>query len=354
MISIHDLLKETVERDATDLHLTPGLPPEFRINQCLVSSGYEVLSPETCKELTYSLLTTEQKKKLEKDYEVDFAFSLEKISRFRGNTFFERGSVTCALRRIPIEIPTLRELGLPSSIDSMLQKMRGLILVTGPTGSGKSTTLAAMVDKINTERACHIITIEDPIEYVHNHKRAIVQQREVGQDTHSFARALKYVLRQDPDVILVGEMRDLETIGSALTAAETGHLVLSTLHTDSATESVNRIIDVFPPHQQRQVRTQLSLTLEGVIVQRLLPRASGRGLVLALEIMVVTPAIRALIRDNRVHELYGVIQTSQKYGMQTMNMSLISLVRKGVLSWSNALLASPEPEELKRMKEKGE
>ena len=353
MMSIQKLLKETVERGATDLHLTQGLPPEFRIDQCLVPSRYEVLTPEVCKELAYSLLTKEQKEKLERDYEVDFAFSVEGVSRFRGNIFLERGNIACALRRIPFEIPSLRGLGLPTVVDSILQKTRGLILVTGPTGSGKSTTLAAMVDKINTERACHIITVEDPIEYVHAHKRALVQQREIGPDTHSFANALKYILRQDPDVILVGEMRDLETIGSVLTAAETGHIVLSTLHTDSATESINRIIDIFPPHQQRQVRTQLSLTLEGVIVQRLLQRASGKGLVLALEIMIVTPAIRALIRDNRVHEIYGTIQTSQKYGMQTMNMSLMSIVNRGVLGWSTALLASPNPEELKRMKEKG-
>lgn len=353
MMSIHDLLKETVERGATDLHITPGLPPEFRIDQLLTSSSNEVLSPENCKELIYSLLTIDQRKRLEQDLEVDFAFSVEGLSRFRGNAFFERGNVVCALRRIPFEIPPLRELGLPSVVDSMIQKTRGLILVTGPTGSGKTTTLAAMIDKINTEHACHIITIEDPIEYVHEHKRAVVQQREVGQDTHSFARALKYVLREDPDVILVGEMRDLETIQAALTAAETGHIVLATLHTDSATESINRVIDVFPAHQQRQVRAQLSLTLEGVLVQRLLPRASGKGLALALEVMVATPAIRALIRDSRVHEIYGVIQASQKFGMLTMNMSLISLVKRGIVSWSIALTISPNPEELKRMKEKG-
>jgi len=352
-MSIHDLLKETVERGATDLHITPGLPPEFRIDQLLVSSSNEVLSPENCKELIYSLLTIDQRKRLEQDLEVDFAFSVEGLSRFRGNAFFERGNVVCALRRIPFEIPPLRELGLPSVVDSMIQKTRGLILVTGPTGSGKTTTLAAMIDKINTEHACHIITVEDPIEYVHEHKRAVVQQREVGQDTHSFARALKYVLREDPDVILVGEMRDLETIQAALTAAETGHIVLATLHTDSATESINRVIDVFPAHQQRQVRAQLSLTLEGVLVQRLLPRASGKGLALALEVMVATPAIRALIRDSRVHEIYGVIQASQKFGMLTMNMSLISLVKRGIVSWSIALTISPNPEELKRMKEKG-
>ena len=352
MISIHDLLEKVVQKDATDLHITSGVPPEFRIDGQLTPSDDAPLTPESCKELIYSLLTIEQREKIEAHKEVDFAFSVEGLSRFRGNAFMERGRIACALRRIPFEIPTMRELGLPLIVDSMIGKTRGLILVTGPTGSGKSTTLAAMLDKINQESACHIITIEDPIEYIHEHKRALVQQRELRQDTDSFSIALKYALRQDPDVILVGEMRDLETIGSALTAAETGHLVLSTLHTDSATESINRMIDVFPAHQQRQIRTQLSLTLEGVIVQRLLPRASGRGLCLALEIMTITPAIRALIRDNRVHEIYGTIQTSGQFGMQTMNVSLAELVRRGILSWKIAQRASPSPDELKRTKEK--
>lgn len=352
MATIQELLEETVQREATDLHLTPGLPPEFRIDRVLVPSGEAPLTAETCKELVYSLLTTEQKERIEAHEEVDFAFSVEGLSRFRGNAFLERGRIACALRRIPFEVPRLRELGLPLSVDLMVGKTRGLVLVTGPTGSGKTTTLAAMVNKINQERACHIITIEDPIEYIHEHSRALVQQRELGQDTGSFSNALKYALRQDPDVILVGEMRDLETISSALTAAETGHVVLSTLHTDSATESINRIIDIFPAYQQHQVRTQLALTLEGVIVQRLLRRASGRGLVLAIEIMTATPAIRALIRDNRVHEIYGAIQTSREFGMQTMNMSLAELARRGVLSWKTAQEASPSPEELKRMREK--
>ncbi len=352
MVSIHELLEKVVQKDATDLHLTPGLPPEFRIDRQLTPFDDAPLTAENCKELIYSLITVEQRKKLEAHQEIDFAFSVEGLSRFRGNAFMERGRIACALRRIPFEIPTLRELGLPLTIDPILGKTRGLVLVTGPTGSGKTTTLAAMVDKINQERACHIITIEDPIEYVHEHKRALVQQRELGQDTSSFAIALKYTLRQDPDVILVGEMRDLETIGSALTAAETGHIVLSTLHTDSATESINRIIDIFPAHQQHQIRTQLALTLEGVIVQRLLPRASGRGLCLALEIMTITSAIRALIRDNRVHEIYGTIQTSGQFGMQTMNMALMDLVKRGVLSWKVAQQASPTPDELKRMREK--
>ncbi|MFA5031801.1 MAG: type IV pilus twitching motility protein PilT [bacterium] len=354
MINVLDLLKEAVEKGATDLHLTAGIPPAFRIDQRLVPADCESLLPDVCKDLIYSMLSTEQKELLEKNLEVDFAFSLESLARFRGNAFYERGNICCALRRISIEIPTLRELGLPLTIDGLVQKNRGLVLVSGPTGSGKSTTLAAMIDKINMEKPCHIITIEDPIEYIHRHKTALIQQREVGHDTLSFANALKYALRQDPDVILVGEMRDLETISAALTAAETGHLVFSTLHTDSATESINRIIDVFPPHQQQQVRSQISLTLEGVLVQRLLPRASGKGLVLALEVMMTTPAIRAIIRDNRVHEIYGTMQTSQKFGMQTMNMSLYALVKRGLISWSTALLISAHPEELQRMKDKGE
>ncbi len=352
MISIHELLENVVQKNATDLHLTSGVPPQFRIDGQLTISDNPPLNSESCKELIYALLTVGQREKIEAHQEVDFAFSVEGISRFRGNAFMERGRVACALRRIPFEVPNLRELGLPRIVDSMIGKTRGLILATGPTGSGKSTTLAAMVDKINQEDASHIITIEDPIEYIHEHKRSLVQQRELGQDTDSFAIALKYALRQDPDVILVGEMRDLETISSALTAAETGHLVLSTLHTDSATESINRMIDVFPSYQQRQIRTQLALTLEGVIVQRLLPRASGRGLCLAIEIMTITPAIRALIRDNRVHEIYGTIQTSGQVGMQTMNVSLADLVRRGILSWKTAQRASPNPEELKRIKEK--
>ncbi len=350
MVSIHDLLQEVVDKNATDLHLTVGLPPMFRIDQRLIASTYEVLTPETAKELIYSLITVEQRRKLEADKEVDFAFGIEQVSRFRGNAFIERTKTACALRRIPFKIPSTRELGLPPVLEEFTERSRGLVLITGPTGSGKSTTLAAMIDKVNSERSCHIITVEDPIEYIHQHKRAVIHQREVGQDTNSFATALKYSLRQDPDVILVGEMRDLETISAALTAAETGHLVLATLHTDSCTESINRIIDVFPPYQQRQVRSQLALTIEGVVTQRLLPRASGRGLVLGLEIMSATPAIRALIRDDRVHEIYGMLQAGQKYGMCTMNMSLHNLIQRELITWPRALLVSPNSEELKRMK----
>jgi len=353
MITMHELLKKVVEQGATDLHITAGLPPEFRIDQKIVALNHEeIITPELSKELTYSLLNRKQQERFEREHELDFSFGIDGFARFRGNAFMERGHVACAIRYLPSEIPTIREIGLPPIVEELTCKSKGLILIVGPTGSGKSTTLAAMIDKVNSERPCHIITIEDPIEYIYEHHRAIVQQREVGQDTDSFAQALKYALRQDPDVILVGEMRDLETISAVLTAAETGHLVLSTLHTDSTTESINRIIDVFPPHQQRQVRAQLSLTLEAVIAQRLLPKAKERGLILAFELMVATPAIRALIRDNRVHEIYGMMQAGKKYGMQTMNMCLFDLAQQGVISWSEAMRVSSDPQELKRLRER--
>jgi len=349
MVTIQALLEEMVVKEATDLHLIAGSPPYMRIDQELVSTDYEVLTPAMTRSLVYSLLSDSQKKRLEEEMELDFAISIEELSRFRGNAYLQRGSIACAIRRIPFQIPSIRELGLPPIVENLVEKRQGMILVTGPTGSGKSTTLAAMIDKINQDRACHIVTIEDPIEYLHRNKMAIVSQREVGQDTKDFARALKFVLRQDPDVIMIGEMRDLETIASALTAAETGHLVLATLHTDSAIESVNRIIDVFPPHQQGQVRVQLAQVVEAVITQKLLPRSKGKGMVLATEIMVATPAIRTLIRESRIHEIYGVLQTSQRFGMKTMNMSLFQLYREGSITWQTALYASSNPEELKRM-----
>jgi len=349
MIAIQKLLEEMVERGATDLHLIAGAPPCFRINQKLVMSEYDVLTPAMTRSLVYSLLNDQQKKRFEEEMELDFAISIEGLSRFRGNAYFQRGSVACAIRRIPFNIPDLSELGLPPIIESLTGKTQGLILVTGPTGSGKSTTLAAMINRINNERPCHIITIEDPIEYLHKNRRAIVSQREVGQDTKSFATALKYALREDPDVIMIGEMRDIDTISAALTASETGHLVLATLHTDSAVESINRIIDIFPPHQQSQVRIQLAQVIEAVITQKLLPKAKMDGLALACELLVATPAVRTLIRESRIHELYGVMQTSQKFGMRTMNMALFELARKGIISWQTALFVSQDPEELKRM-----
>lgn len=348
-LDIRALLRDLIQMRGSDLHLTVNSPPRVRVDQQIIALKYDTLTPEQCKSLAYSILTDKQQKKLELDFEVDFAFGVDGLSRFRGNIFFQRGSLTTVIRAIPFQIPTLEQLKLPRICHSFPTKPKGLILVTGPTGSGKSTSLAAVIDRINNERAVHIITVEDPVEYVHTHKQAIVNQREVGADTKSFATALKYVLRQDPDVIMVGEMRDLETIQAALTAAETGHLVFATLHTNSATESVNRIIDVFPPHQQGQVRAQLSMTLEAVTTQKLLPRKSGGGVTLAAEVMVCTPAIRALIRENKVHEMYGVLQVSQKYGMLTMNMSLYDLVTTGQVSPERAMNASNLPEELERM-----
>jgi twitching motility protein PilT len=348
-LDIRSLLRDLIQMRGSDLHLTVNSPPRVRVDQQIIALSYDTLTPEQSKSLAYSILTDKQQKKLELDFEVDFAFGVDGLSRFRGNVFFQRGSLTTVIRAIPFEIPPLEQLKLPRICHTFPAKPKGLVLVTGPTGSGKSTTLAAIIDRINVERAVHIITIEDPVEYVHAHKQAIVNQREVGADTKSFATALKYVLRQDPDVIMVGEMRDLETIQAALTAAETGHLVFATLHTNSATESVNRIIDVFAPHQQGQVRGQLSMTLEAVVTQKLLPRKGGSGVVLAAEVMMCTPAIRALIRENKVHEMYGILQVSQKYGMVTMNMSLYDLVAAGQVSAERALSNSNLPEELERM-----
>ncbi len=348
--TIKELLEEMVMKKATDLHLVAGAPPVYRIDKKLIpAQQYKFLMPNDVKQLIYSLLTDTQRKRLEEELELDFAISIEGLSRFRANAFFQRGSVAIAIRRIPFQIPPLEKLGLPPIVHSLIEKDKGLILVTGPTGSGKSTTLAAMIDRINQTRAEHVVTLEDPIEYLHRNKKSIIAQREVGQDTHSFARALKYVLRQDPDIIMVGEMRDLETIEAALVAAETGHLVMATLHTSSAIESVNRIIDVFPPHQQGQVRVQLAGVLEAVITQKLLTHAKGKGMVLASEVLVSTPAIQTVIRESRTHEAYGIMQASQAFGMQTMNMSLSDLYRKGQISLQTALLVSPRPDELKRM-----
>lgn len=348
-LDIRTLLRELIEAKGSDLHITVNSPPRIRVDQQIISLQYDPLTPDDCKSLAYSILTDKQQKCLELDFEVDFAFGVEGISRFRGNVFIQRGSLSTVIRAIPWKIPSVEQLRLPKICVTFPTKPKGLILVTGPTGSGKTTTLAAIIDRINSERAVHIITIEDPVEYIHAHKQAIVNQREIGADTKSFSTALKYVLRQDPDVIMVGEMRDLETIQAALTAAETGHLVFATLHTNSATESVNRIIDVFQPHQQGQVRAQLSLTLEAVMTQKLLPRKAGSGVIMAAEIMMCTPAIRALIRENKVHEMYGIIQVSQKYGMQTMNAALMDLVTTGLISQERALNASNLPEELERM-----
>ncbi len=349
-LNLRALLDELVERGASDLHLTAGQSPIMRLDGVMTpaQSATKELDAKDTLNLAYSILTENQKKRFETHDELDFSFGIQNLSRFRGNVFKQRGCVTLVIRVIPYEIQSFRQLGLPPIVSKLAERPRGLVLVTGPTGSGKSTTLAAMVDKINTEDAGHILTVEDPIEFVHPHKKSIVNQREVGADTGSFANALKYALRQDPDVVLIGEMRDLETISAALTIAETGHLALATLHTNSAAESINRIIDVFPSHQQSQVRAQLAFVLEGVVTQTLLPRKSGQGRIAGLEIMVATPAVRATIRDDKVHQIYSIMQAGKKHGMQTMNDSLAQLVIAGDVRREDALRRSPDPNELLR------
>ncbi|RKZ23605.1 type IV pili twitching motility protein PilT [bacterium] len=347
-MQIRDLLEEMVRRGASDLHLTVGVPPMFRIDGQLVPGNYEVLTPDKVKELVYSILNDEQKKRFEMEHELDLSFGIPGLSRFRGNVFYQRGQVAMAIRTIPFQIRSFRELGLPPVVAELTTHTKGLILVTGPTGCGKSTTLAAMIEKINNERKCHIVTIEDPIEYLFKHKKAIINQRQVGSDTKSFANALKYVLRQDPDVVMIGEMRDVETMEAALTIAETGHLTFATLHTNSAAEAITRIIDAFPANRQAQVRAQLAFVILAVITQSLLPRIGG-GRVLAVEIMIGTPAIKALIRDNKIHQIYSHIQAGQKYGMITMNQSLYNLYMSRQITLEDALSYSRNPEELERM-----
>jgi twitching motility protein PilT len=312
------------------------------------------LTPTDTKSVCYSILTDAQKHKFEENNELDLSFGVKGLSRFRGNIFMQRGAVAGAFRAIPFEIRGFKELGVPEIVNELVKKPRGLLLVTGTTGSGKSTTLAAMVDKINSERYDHIITIEDPIEYLHTHKKCLINQREVNADTTSFKVALRYVLRQDPDIVLIGEMRDLETIEAALTVSETGHLTLATLHTNSAVQTINRIIDVFPPHQQEQIRVQLSFVLEGIIAQQLIPKKSGKGRALAVELLVPNPAIRNLIREDKIHQIYSMMQTGQaKFGMQTMNQSLFDLYSKGLLSYEDAIGRSSIPDELIQVIEKG-
>lgn len=354
MPNLHQLLKAMIEKGASDLHLTTGAPPQLRIDGKLAPLKSPPLTAPETKQLCYSILTDSQKHRFEEQNELDLSFGVKGLSRFRANIFMQRGAVAGAFRTIPFKILSFQELGLPQVVASMADRPRGLVLVTGPTGSGKSTTLAAIIDKINTDRHEHIITIEDPIEYLHPHKNCIVNQREVNADTKTFKIALKYILRQDPDVILVGEMRDIETMEMALVASETGHLVFGTLHTNSCVQTINRVIDVFPSYQQPQIRTQLSFVLEGVMCQNLIPKASGRGRALALEIMVPNPAIRNLIREDKIQQLYSSMQVGQdKFGMQTFNQSLANLLNKRLITLDDALGRSSDVEELKMIIEKG-
>jgi twitching motility protein PilT len=353
-VSLHQLLKTMLEMNGSDLHVTTSSPPQVRVDGRLRPLDMPPLTAVETKQLAYSVLTDNQKHRFEENLELDFSFGIKNLARFRANVFMQRGAVAAVYRTIPYEIRTFKELGLPPVIAQICEKPRGLVLVTGPTGSGKSTTLAAMLDKVNKERAEHIITIEDPIEYLHQHQRCLVNQRELHADTHSFANALRAALREDPDVVLIGEMRDLETVESALRIAETGHLTFATLHTNSAAQTINRIIDVFPAHQQPQVRAQLSLVLEGILCQALLPRASGSGRALAMEILIPNPAIRNLIREDKVHQIYGAMQAGQeKFGMQTFNQSLATLYFQKQITLQTALTRSSLPEELEEMIKRG-
>lgn len=353
-IALSELLRKMIEMSGSDLHITTNSAPMVRVHGTLRPLDYPELTPAETKQLAYSVLTDAQKHRFEETLELDFSFGIKGLSRFRANLFNQRGAVGAVFRAIPYEIKSFEELGLPPVIQSLCDKPRGLILVTGPTGSGKSTTLAAMLDKINRDRHEHIITVEDPIEYLHGHKGCLVNQREVNSDTHSFANALRAALRQDPDIVLIGEMRDLETTETALRIAETGHLTLATLHTNSAVSSINRIIDVFPAHQQAQIRTQLSMVLEGIVSQSLLPRANGQGRVLGMEILVPNSAIRNLVREDKIHQVYSMMQTGQeKYGMQTFNQSLASLYFRKLITLELAMSRSSNQDELQDLINRG-
>jgi twitching motility protein PilT len=344
--NITELLQILVDRGASDLHITAGTYPQIRVAGRLVPlNEFEVLTPQDTQRLAYSVLNESQKQRFEEQNELDLSFGIPNLARFRCNVFRQRGAVGAAFRVIPFNIRPFDELGLPRVVQELAERPKGLVLVTGPTGSGKSTTLAAMIDKINSERSEHIMTIEDPLEFLHTHKRCVVNQREVSSDTHSFKDALRAILRQDPDVVLIGEMRDLETVGAAITIAETGHLTFATLHTNSCAQTINRIIDVFPTTQQGQIRAQLSLVLEGVLSQTLIPKIGG-GRVMAMEIMVATPAVRNLIREEKVHQIYSLLQAGSKYGMQTMNQALADLVRRRLITREHALNRSTVPDEL--------
>jgi twitching motility protein PilT len=346
-VTLPDLLKTMVEQDASDLHVTVGIPPEFRISGKMVKVKMDALTPPETKDLCYSVLTDSQKAEFEKNLDIDFSFGIKSLARFRGNLFYQRGNIGGVFRRIPIAIPEFDSLQLPQVLKKIIRRPNGLILVTGPTGSGKSTSLASMLDILNREEFGHVMTIEDPIEFVHPHKNCIVNQREVGIDTRSFASALRRVLRQDPDYILVGELRDVETIEMAITMAETGHLVFATLHTNSAVQSVNRMINVFPPHQQPQIRQLLSFTLQAIVSQQLIPKSFDSGRTVACEVLIPTAAIRNLIREDKIHQIYSSMQSGQdETGMQTMNQSLLQLVKGNILSKTDALNYSQVPDEL--------
>jgi twitching motility protein PilT len=353
MIDMAQLLTTMTEKGASDLHLTVGSPPALRIDGQVTQMSLQKLTSDVCQHLVYSLLTDSQKQRFESEHELDVSFSIKNIGRVRMNVFRQRGSIGAVLRSIPQNIPSLDKLGLPQAVFSVLNLPKGLILVTGPTGSGKSTTLASMLDYLNDREQGHIVTVEDPIEFLHFNKKCIVNQREVGSDTQTFAQALKHVLRQDPDIILIGEMRDLETIEAAITIAETGHLVFATLHTTDAAQSVNRIIDVFPTERQSQVRAQLSFVLQAVFSQQLIPKIGGAGRALATEVLIVTPAIRNLIRESKTEQIPTAMQTGAKYGMQTMNASLLDLYNRKQISFETALSCSMDSEELKRLMQKG-
>jgi twitching motility protein PilT len=351
-VNLHQLLKAMIEKGASDMHITTGSPPLLRIDGHIVPLKLPPLGSVESKQLCYSILTEEQKIEFEKENELDLSFGVKGLSRFRANVFVQRGAVAGAFRAIPFKILSFEELGLPPIVAELSAKPNGLVLVTGPTGCGKSTTLASILDKINSEQRMHIMTIEDPIEYLHPHKMCVVNQREIGTDTEGFKTALKYVLRQDPDVVLVGEMRDLETIDAALTISETGHLVFATLHTNSAVSTINRIIDVFPPHQQDQIRAKLSFVLQGVVSQQLIPKASGGGRTLALEVLVPNSAVRNLIREGKVHQIYSQMQVGQnKFGMQTLNQALYNLYARRIITLEEAQGRSLEPEEFQMMLE---
>ncbi len=349
MPTLRDLLEQMVAKKASDLHLTAGVPPEFRVDGAITPGDTESLTPETTASLIYSMLSDEQRKRFETTKELDLSFGIKGLSRFRANIYLQRGCISAAIRQIPFEIRPFESLGLPPVVKDFCTRQKGLVLVCGPTGSGKSTTLAAMIDHINNTRRGHIVTIEDPIEYVHHHKKCIVNQREVGSDTVSFPSALKYILRQDPDVVLVGEMRDLETIESALTIADTAHLVFATLHTNSSYEAVSRIVDVFAPEQQRQVQVQIAFSLVGVMTQQLIPKSHGPGRVMCTEVLVVTPAIRAVIREGKTHQIYSLMQAGQKHGNQTMNQALLQAVQDRHLTPEDAIEHSTDPTELEGM-----